>query len=97
MEGGGEPMIGWHGGYGYGSHMLGYGFGLGWIFTIIVWVLIIWAIVAFVRGGQCWDGRCDYKDKGDDSALRILKERYAKGEIDKLEFEQKKKDIENMK
>ena len=92
-------MMGRYGalGYGYGGHMLGYGFGFGWIFMLIVWALIIWAIIAFVRGGKCWDGRCDWHDKSEDSATKILKERYAKGEITKEEFEQKRKDIENMK
>lgn len=88
-------MMGRYGDWGCG-HMLGYGFGFGWIFTIIIWALIIWAIVAFVRaasgkGSSAWHGQ-----EKEDTAMRILKERYAKGEIDKEEFQQRKKDIENM-
>lgn len=89
--------MGRYGDWGYGQ-MMGYGgFGFGWIFTIIIWALIIWAIVAFVRAAS-GKGVSDWGNIGkkEDSALKILKERYAKGEINKEEFEQKKKDIENM-
>jgi len=88
-------MMGRYGDFGYGfGHMLGYGgFGLGFIITIIIWALLIWGIIAFVRGGQCWDGRCGYKDKKDDSAMKILKDRYAKGELSKEEYEKMKKDL----
>ncbi|RJQ25453.1 hypothetical protein C4577_05525 [Candidatus Parcubacteria bacterium] len=82
MGGGGNPMMG-YGGWG--------GFGImGWIFMIIFWILIILGVVALIRylgtAGQ------HSIDKGK-TPLEILKERYAKGEINKKEFEEKKKDL----
>jgi putative membrane protein len=85
--------------YGYGAGW-GHGFGLGGalfggIFMLIFWILIIWLAVAFVRGSFGCHGRhCDLvgKDlngKGGDSAMDILRERFAKGEISKEEFEEK--------
>jgi len=76
---------------------MGWGFGFGWIFMLIFWGLIIWAIFALVRGvsghGCCGFGH-DGQGRGEKPPLDILKERYAKGEIDKDEFEAKKKDLE---
>jgi len=77
MGGGGNPMMGYS----------GWG-GFGWIFMIVFWVLIILGVVALVRylgrSGQQQDHR---------TPLDILKERYARGEINKKEFEEKKKDL----
>ena len=84
------------------NSMMNFGFmpfgGFGWIFMFVFWGLIIWAIIALVRGGFGNSHMCGH-DHGvdthgkDKSPLEILKERYAKGEIDKKEFEERKKDL----
>ena len=81
-------MMGNFGNYGF--------FQFGWILMIIFWVLIIFGIIALVRWGSGhsfgdWSGH-DEK-KSDKTALDILKERYAKGEIDKQGFEEKMKGL----
>jgi len=83
----------------YFDHM-GSGFGLGWIFMLAFWGLIIWAIITLARGlsGQHRDGCCGSHQKENEtkvnSAVDILKERYAKGEISKDDFDKMKKDLE---
>ena len=84
-------------GYGTGGWtMMGpgmmWGYGGGWfmgIFMVIFWGLIIWGIIALVRH---FSRTSQYADQGN-SALEILKRRYAQGEINKDEYEEKKKTL----
>jgi putative membrane protein len=75
-----------YGGWGPGGMMDWFGGGL---MMIVFWILLIAFIVWIVRevGGK------NTHSRPESNALEILKERYAKGEIDKKEFEDKKKDI----
>ena len=72
-------------GFGYG----GAGMGIG---MLLFWGLLIAAIVLLVRGfgASPAAGETRLREK---TALDILRERYAKGEIDKAEFEQKRGDL----
>ena len=77
-------------GYEYGSMM---GWGGGWIallFMIFWWAIVIAVIVGLVRW---FSGNHTWRHGHGKSALDVLKERYAKGEIDKKEFEEKKRDL----
>ena len=61
-------------------------FGFGWIFMLVFWGLVIWGILALVRDDK-------YRRRDGKNPVDILKERYAKGEINKEEFERMKKDL----
>jgi putative membrane protein len=72
----------------------GYSWGgmvFGMVSMLLFWVLLIAAVVILIRyagGGGISSGRQQEK-----TALNILKERYARGEIEREEFEQKKRDL----
>jgi putative membrane protein len=69
----------------------GWGMGFGWIFMILFWALVILGIVALARwifftGSAGGAGR---------QPLDILKERYARGEITRDQYEQMRRDLES--
>ncbi|MBI2857685.1 MAG: SHOCT domain-containing protein [Chloroflexi bacterium] len=76
-----------------GPWMMGGVGGLGMIPMILFWGLIIWGIVWLARGSG--GGGMSHSDHAEhhDSAMDILKSRYARGEINKQEFEDKKRDL----
>ena len=78
-------------GYGYGD-MIGFHF-FGTLLTVLFWVLLIVLIVRLMKGGRHGDWMHGHHPFMGKSPLDVLKERYAKGEIDKKEFEEKKKDL----
>ena len=83
-------------GYGYGSHwgMMGWGNGGFWPFGMIIWLIIILAIIAFVGWAvSARSSRTRYEGANSTPALDVLEQRYARGEIGRDEYLQKKSDI----
>jgi putative membrane protein len=82
--------------WGHGPGMMGWGYGAGWFGSVLMitfWIALIVGIIFLIRWlvvstrGRAGGARSE------DSALEILKRRYARGEIDKEEFEEKKRDL----
>ena len=76
---------------------MGMGFHTGWtmgggLVMVVFWIVLIVLLVLGVRwilnGGPGKSGESE-----DDDALETLRKRYARGEIDREEFEQKKRDL----
>ncbi len=89
MMGGMFPFGGMMGGW--MGPRFGGGWGLGWLFPLVFWGAIITGIVFLVRGaGQ--NGAVSPPPRGE-TALDILKKRYARGEITREEFEEMKRDL----
>ena len=79
----------------WGDYGWGWGMGFGMISMVLFWVLIIVGIVVLVRwiAGPSASSGLPPAPPPLKTALDILKERYARGEIDKQEFEEKKRDL----
>lgn len=75
---------------GYGWHMGG---GLG---MVLFWLAIIVLVILLARGGRLggWLGSSDSGRPRRDKALDIVRERFARGEIDLEEYERRKAALE---
>lgn len=69
-----------------GADGLFFGGGFMWILWIILAVILVFVLMDFV-------GSANRRGK-DDDALEILKQRYARGEIDEQEFEKRKNELQ---
>ena len=70
----------------------GFGFGIPGLGMILVWgliiLLIVWVVRLFAAGkGETENGRTEQ------SARQILDERFARGEVDREEYEQRKRTL----
>jgi putative membrane protein len=65
-----------------------FGPGFGWLFMILVWVLVIAGVVALIkRLGSS-------STQPGESPLEILKARYARGEINKQQYERMRRALQ---
>jgi putative membrane protein len=71
----------------------GWGMGLGFIFMLLFWGLVILGIAALIR--WLMSQSSPSRSSPDKSPLEIVQERYARGEIDREEYEQKMRDLES--
>jgi putative membrane protein len=78
--------------WGWGMHPMWWMWSAGgmvmMLMMLVFWALVIAAIVVGIR----WITRAG-RGVGGDRALAILRERYARGEIDREEFEARKRDL----
>ncbi len=84
-------MHDWRWDYGWMPH----GFGAGWIVMLLLLTLLVVSLVILVR----WFAGSPAPPSGTappsgDRALALLRERYARGEIDREEFEERKRVLE---
>ncbi len=73
--------------------MYGYHYGMGWmLMTLVFWILLIAGVVLLVLWivGKSSRG---VRSAPEESALDILKKRYARGEITREQYEEMKSDI----
>jgi putative membrane protein len=79
----GYRMMGWGGGWGLGLvHML---------LSVVILLLVVGFVVSLITHGVSW--RSDSRVSGRSPGLAILEERYARGDIDKDEYLQKRRDL----
>jgi putative membrane protein len=79
-------MWGWHGGAWNDGHMTGWGWGM--VLFGLLWMALLVGLPVYL--GYRLLARSRTSDRTQDSALAVLEERYARGEIDDEEFERRR-------
>ena len=75
----------------FDGHMFGSGMWGGWMFMIIFWIIGLTLCILLIK----WiAGQSKREGQRDKTPLEILKERYAKSEINDKEFEDKKRKLQ---
>ena len=67
------------------------GMGFGVVFMLLFWMVVVLGIVALIRWLLTLQSP---NQEGDKTPLELLQERYARGEIDRDEYQQKLQDLE---
>lgn len=80
------PMREWGNGY-----MMNYGYGYGGMFMWLIFLIVLGIAIYFII--QTFKSK-NVVGSEQETPLNILKKRYAKGEINKEEFDRMKKDLE---
>ena len=70
-----------------GGGMMGFGMGFGVIIMVLFWGAIIWLVISLINAGT------KKSEETPESALTILKKRYAKGEITKEQYLEMEKEL----
>lgn len=70
--------------------MNGYGGAMGWMW---VWWIVALAVLVFLVWAIAKSAGATGSERGEDSPEAILKRRYARGEIDRNEYEHKLNDL----
>ncbi|VVB89539.1 Uncharacterised protein [uncultured archaeon] len=63
-----------------GGGMMGFGMGFGAIIMVLFWGAIVWLVISLINAGT------KKSEEMSESALAILKKRYARGEITKEQY-----------
>ncbi len=70
-----------------GGGMMGIGMGFGAIIMVLFWGAIIWLVISLINAGT------KKSEEMAESALTILKKRYARGEITREQFLEMEKEL----
>ena len=70
----------------------GMGFGLPWVFMVVFWGLLIWGVISLSRMVSRQPAAIGVESEA--TAMAILKQRYARGELSRNEFEAMQKDLQ---